>query len=127
MRSGSSSRNCDVAQTLVSASAEASSRTREVDTVWVQEIWRYPVKSMAGESLKAADLTKSVVVGDRVVQVRNASGRMITARTRPLLLRHRAMLSSDNQILIDGRPWTANHVARDLESASATAIPPLPP
>ena len=31
--------------------------------MWVQEIWRYPVKSMAGESLKTADLTESGVVG----------------------------------------------------------------
>ena len=46
----------------------------EIQAVWVQEIWRYPVKSMAGESLEAADLTEAGVVGDRVVQVRNAAG-----------------------------------------------------
>jgi len=54
--------------------------------VWVQEIWRYPVKSMAGESLEAADLTEDGVVGDRTIQVRNAAGRIMTARTRPLIL-----------------------------------------
>ena len=46
----------------------------EIQAVWVQEIWRYPVKSMAGESLEAADLTEAGVVGDRTVQVRNAAG-----------------------------------------------------
>jgi hypothetical protein len=86
--------------------------------MWIQEIWRYPVKSMAGESLEAADLTETGVVGDRIVQVRNAAGRIMTARTRPLLLRHRATLSSGNQVLVDGRPWTAEDVARDVEAAA---------
>jgi uncharacterized protein YcbX len=86
--------------------------------VWVQEIWRYPVKSMAGEKLDAADLTASGVAGDRMVQVRNPAGQVITARTKPLLLRHRAMLSADNQVLVDGRPWTAEDVTRDVEGAA---------
>src|SRR6478752_1121880 len=87
----------------------------EIRAVWVQEIWRYPVKSMAGESLDAADLTEAGVVGDRVVQVRNAAGRIMTARTRPLLLRHRATLSGHNQVLIDGLPWDAKEVAGYIE------------
>jgi uncharacterized protein YcbX len=86
--------------------------------VWIQEIWRYPVKSMAGETLEAADLTEGGVVGDRIVQVRNAAGRILSARTRPLLLRHRATLDFDGQVLVDGRPWTADDVARDVEAAA---------
>jgi uncharacterized protein YcbX len=86
--------------------------------VWVQEIWRYPVKSMAGEKLEAADLTASGVAGDRVVQVRNRAGQVMTARTKPLLLRHRATLGGDNQVLVDGRPWNAEDVARDVEAAA---------
>ena len=86
--------------------------------MWIQEIWRYPVKSMAGESLEAADLIDSGVAGDRIVQVRNAAGRIMTARTRPLLLRHRATLSPGNEVLVDGRPWTAPDVARDVEAAA---------
>jgi len=86
--------------------------------VWVQEIWRYPVKSMAGESLKTADLTGSGVARDRIVQVRNTAGQVMTARTKPLLLRHRATLGADNQVLVDGRLWTADDVARDVEAAA---------
>jgi len=86
--------------------------------MWVQEIWRYPVKSMAGESLETADLTESGVAGDRIVQVRNGGGRIVTARTRPLLLRHRATLGPGNQVLVDGRPWNAPEVARDVEAAA---------
>ena len=88
--------------------------------MWVQEIWRYPVKSMAGESLEAADLTEAGVAGDRTLQVRNAAGRIMTARTRPLLLRHRATLGTDNVILVDGVPWTSTEVARDVEAAAGT-------
>jgi MOSC domain-containing protein len=86
--------------------------------VWVQEIRRYPVKSMAGEFLKTADFTESGVVGDRIVQVRNTAGQVMTARTKPSLLRHSASLSADDQILVDGRPWTAEDVARDVEAAA---------
>jgi len=86
--------------------------------MWIQEIWRYPVKSMAGESLETAELTESGVVGDRIIQVRNAAGRIMTARTRPLLLRHGATLADDNQVLIDRLPWDAKEVARNIETAA---------
>jgi uncharacterized protein len=86
----------------------------------VQEIWRYPVKSMAGEILESADLTASGIVGDRALQVRNAAGRVMTARTRPLLLRHHATTGPDNSILVDGRPWTSEDVARDVEAAAGS-------
>ncbi len=86
--------------------------------MFVKELWRYPVKSMAGESLKAAELTKAGVTGDRIVQVRNAAGRIVSARTRPLLLRHHATLGPDKQVLVDGRPWAAEDVAREVEEAA---------
>ena len=87
--------------------------------MWIQEIWRYPVKSMAGETLQTAELTGSGVAGDRIIQVRSAAGRMMTARTWPLLLRHHAVLNSDDLVLVDGRPWDSPEVARDVEAATA--------
>ena len=42
----------------------------------------------------------------------------MTARTRPLLLRHRATLGSDNVVLVDGVPWTSADVARGVEVAA---------
>ena len=51
----------------------------------VAELWRYPVKSMAAESLTRAEIRADGIVGDRVVQVRGAHGRVVTARTRPRL------------------------------------------
>jgi uncharacterized protein YcbX len=86
--------------------------------MWIREIWRYPVKSMAGESLQTVELTGSGLAGDRMVQVRTASGRIMNARTRPLLLRHHATLTSDNRVLVDERPWNSADVARDVVAAA---------
>src|SRR5664279_2454780 len=74
--------------------------------MYVAEIWRYPVKSMAGEQLQSAQLSPSGIDGDRVIQVRNAHGRTITSRTHPALLGHRGTLDERGNPLIDGQPWT---------------------
>ena len=73
--------------------------------MYVKEIWRYAVKSMAGASLQAARLTALGVEGDRVVQVRNARGRPITARTHSGLLGFKATLDDFGNPLVDGVPW----------------------
>jgi uncharacterized protein len=80
----------------------------------IAEIWRYPVKSMAGERLEQANLLASGVAGDRLVQVYNGQGRVVTARTHPGLLGHRATLGPDGEVLVDGRPWTAPAVLADV-------------
>lgn len=90
------------------------------------EIWRYPVKSMAGERLVEAELDSGGVAGDRLVQVRQravlpdgrAGERVVTARSRPRLLLHRATLGADGEPRVDGRPWRSDEVARDVERAA---------
>jgi uncharacterized protein YcbX len=74
--------------------------------MYVAEIWRYPVKSMAGEQLQTAQLTPSGIDGDRVIQARNSLGHTVTSRTHPGLLGHRAALDEQGNLLVDGRPWT---------------------
>ena len=44
----------------------------------VAAIWRYPVKSMAGERVDSISIDSSGLAGDRVVQVYNRSGRVKT-------------------------------------------------
>ena len=78
--------------------------------MYVAEIWRYPVKSMAGEQLQSAQLTPSGIDGDRLIQVRNAHGRTITSRTHPGLLGHRGTLDGQGNPLVDGLPWTDSSV-----------------
>ena len=88
------------------------------DLLLIKEIWRYPVKSMAGETLSVADINRQGIAGDRIIQVRNAAGRIFSARTRPKLLRHTAMLADNGDVLVDGRPWDSTEVALDVEEAA---------
>jgi uncharacterized protein YcbX len=70
------------------------------------EIWRYPVKSMAGEHLQSACLTADGIEGDRIVQVYDSRGRVATARTYPDLLRLHGTIGADGVPRVDGLPWT---------------------
>ena len=85
----------------------------------VSAIWRYPVKSMSGERLTSAHLTRTGFVGDRVVQVYDRRGRVVTARTFPRLLRLRATLGPDGEPLVDGLPWNSSEVGARVEAAVA--------
>jgi hypothetical protein len=86
--------------------------------VKLSEIWRYPVKSMAGERLAAAELRKGGIEGDRVVQVWDERNRLLTARTHPRLLGHRATSGEDGEPLVDGLPWADPEVTRLVEAAA---------
>jgi len=79
----------------------------------VSELWRYPVKSMRGERLDVAEIRADGVAGDRVVHVRESSGRVATSRFRPGLLGLAGTLRPDGEPLVDGVPWSASEsVAR---------------
>ena len=53
----------------------------------VEELWRYPVKSMQGELLEAIELTPAGPAGDRLFAIRDlSSGRILTGRRNPELL-----------------------------------------
>lgn len=86
------------------------------------EIWRYPVKSMAGERLAAAALLADGIEGDRLVQAWDERERLVTARTRPGLLAHRATLGADGRLLVDGLPWTDPEVTRRVEAAAGRGV-----
>jgi hypothetical protein len=76
----------------------------------VTEIWRYPVKSMAGERLETALISSLGVEGDRVVHVEDAHGRIVTSRTHPRLLGHHCTLDSSGEPLVDGIRWSEPQV-----------------
>jgi len=63
----------------------------------VEELWRYPVKSMVGEQLTATEVTESGLVGDRAYALRDTSdGKIATAKSPrkwPNLFDYRAALT----------------------------------
>jgi len=86
--------------------------------MWLSEIWRYPVKSLGGEPLDQVDIGYDGLPGDRIVHVEDQRGRLITARSRPRLLVHRATLGREGEVLVDGRLWTSPEVAKDIGDAA---------
>ena len=84
----------------------------------IRELWRYPVKSMAGERIESAEVTEAGIVGDRMVLVTGPGGRIITSRTHPGLLGLHAALGPDGEPLVDGKPWDDREVAEAVRAAA---------
>jgi uncharacterized protein len=80
----------------------------------VTEIWRYPVKTMAGEKLQRVGIGPLGIEGDRVVHVEDAQERVITSRSHPRFLGHKGTLGLDGTPLVDGRPWNSPEVAAEV-------------
>jgi uncharacterized protein YcbX len=90
---------------LCHAATARSNATVAGSGLEIGELWRFPIKSLRGERLDEAEIRLDGVVGDRLVHVREASGRVVTARYRPRLLGLNGTLGPDGEPLIDGRPW----------------------
>src|SRR5690242_18047749 len=60
----------------------------------VKQLFRYPVKSMLGEQPSELTLTVGGTLGDRAWAVREASGRIATAKKWPSMLSFRASYDS---------------------------------
>jgi uncharacterized protein len=87
----------------------------------VVSLWRYPVKSLAGQSLTDAQLTSLGIPGDRIVQVLGPEG-VRTSRRHYRLLGLRGTLGDDGRPLIDGLPWDhPDALARVRAAAGADA------
>jgi MOSC domain-containing protein len=67
-------------------------------------LWRYPVKTLAGEALESAELTPTGIPGDRIVQVRGPEG-VRTSRRHHRILGLQGTLGSDGRPLVNGHPW----------------------
>lgn len=80
-------------------------------------IWRYPVKSMAGERLDSVSIDANGLLGDRVVQVYDRRGRIVTARRFPGLLRLKGTLGEDGEPLVDGFRWNSSDAAERVQAA----------
>ena len=76
--------------------------------MFIKELWRYPVKSMAGERVREASITLAGIPSDRTILVVGANGRIITSRTHHRLLGLKGTLRDDGVPLISGHRWDSN-------------------
>jgi uncharacterized protein len=87
----------------------------------LRSLWRYPVKSLAGERITETTLTRLGIPGDRVVHVRGPEG-VRTSRRHYRLLGLHGTLGADGVPRIDGLPWHAPEaLALVREAAGADA------
>ena len=70
----------------------------------VAGLWRYPVKSLAGESISTAVIGPDGIPGDRTVRVRGPEG-VRTSRRQYRMLGLRGTLDPDGRPRINGHPW----------------------
>ena len=86
--------------------------------MYVKELWRYPVKSMAGERVERIVVGKEGLARDRQVLVGDGRGRIVTARTHPGLLGLRGTVDAEGVVRISGHRWDS---AEALELVKAAA------
>ena len=88
--------------------------------MYVAELWRYPVKSLAGEQIDVAEIHADGIAGDRRVLVYNEqTRRVITSRTHPKLLGLKATLGGNGEALINGSDTVAT-----LHGSTGLAVNP---
>lgn len=73
--------------------------------MYIKNIWRYPVKTMAGEELQSINVNPDGIDGDRKIHVADGRGGVLTSRTHPQFLRHLARIDASGAVLVDDQPW----------------------
>ncbi len=80
-------------------------------------LWRYPVKSLAGEAIAEAHVTADGIPGDRTVHVRGPEG-VRTSRRQYRMLGLRGTLGADGLPLVNGLPWRSPGAAALVRAAA---------
>jgi uncharacterized protein YcbX len=88
-------------------------------TLHVAGLWRYPVKSLAGEPLSVATLTPAGIPGDRIVHVRGPEG-VRTSRRHHRLLGLVGTLGPDARPCINGHPWDSAKALALVKNAAGS-------
>ena len=84
---------------------------------YVKAIWRYPVKTLAGEPLETAELTANGIPGDRIVHVRGPED-VRTSRRHYRLLGLKGTLADDGRPLVNGIPWQSDEALALVKQAA---------
>jgi uncharacterized protein YcbX len=85
--------------------------------MFIKEIWRYPVKSMAGERILNAEMGELGVAGDRTILV-HVGGRLVTSRTHHWLLGLKGTLDSNGIPHISGHSWNSPEALELVKEAA---------
>lgn len=80
-------------------------------------LWRYPVKSLAGEAIVEAALTPDGIPGDRIVYVRGPEG-LRTSRRQYRLLGLRGTLDASGDARIEGAHWSSAEALAAVQAAA---------
>jgi len=83
----------------------------------VMELWRYPVKSLAGERVSSATLALDGIAGDRIIRVRGPEG-VRTSRRHYRLLGLHGTLDAKGRPLIDGHLWDSDEALSLVKKAA---------
>jgi len=86
-------------------------------TFHVAGLWRYPVKTLAGEELTEALIGENGIVGDRIVRVRGPEG-VRTSRRHYRLLGLHGTLTSPDRPLINGHVWDSPEALALVKAAA---------
>ena len=104
----------------------ANSPERNPQEYRVSKLWRYPVKSMAGESIDEAEVGIDGIAGDRRWAVRDLeTGKVVSAKKpRPFgaLLHWAASTTDDGTVLVESPAndvWVAGDPALDVALSAA--------
>lgn len=90
----------------------------------VAQLWRYPVKSLAGEPLTEAHIDPDGVRGDRLVHVQGPHG-LLTSRTKFRLLGLEGRLDPDGEALVNGHPWDSPEAHAAIRAAAGPDTAPM--
>jgi len=85
----------------------------------VEELWRYPVKSLRGETLQEVEVLKTGIRGDReIVVVSESRQRIVTSRTHHHLLGLQGGISPEtHEATINGHAWKSPEARVLVEEA----------
>ena len=85
--------------------------------LYVAQLWRYPVKSLAGEPLSRAEIGHEGISGDRIVRVRGPEG-VRTSRRQYRLLGLRGTLDPNGRPRIEGHAWDSPEALTLVKNAA---------